>query len=833
MTVSYRPISVCVLLGLLLMSVAGQAQTYFSVCYFTDTAPAFADSLKTELARTEPSQLQVRLLLQLGGYYVYKSGEFRTDLDSARTYAQQAQQVSRQLGYPIGELLSLNLLGTTSKEAKEFGQAVAYQRQAIALGTSRRDAVRVADSYRLLSEAWRGKEDHQAARKAVQTAISLYTRNGYRQQTAEAYLELGNTYANWGSELNEKIKYYQQGLQSFVKAGDTRRQADTHKELGDLYQLQEANAQSIIEVRKALTLYRAIQYTRLQGVYDLLGSTYAKMGDHQQGLKYGLLAVKTAETLRDTTLQLCTIYNRVGLTYDYLKQDRKALFYFKKSLSIARQYNDEASIIILSVNIAHILIRLRQPQEAARLLHDITEKYPTQNSMMRTHLTAGLLKAYTATNQYALAQRYCDQLVALSNTLSKEANEQAFIYSAVFPFYLKTRQYQQARRYILAYEWYNKNVRFLQGAYAVQLYWFKLDSAQGNYLSSIKHYQQYKQLQDSVFNETKSQQLANLEVLYETEKKERDLTLKEQSIKVLTQEKQLQAAQIKKDRLIRNEIIATTILLLLLLGVIYNRYRLKQRSNRLLEVKQQEINQQNERLQQVLGEKENLLTHKDNILQEKDDLLQEKQWLLREVHHRVKNNLQVVVSLLSSQAAYLLDEKALLAIQESQNRIHAISLIHQRLYLSDNIALVEMSSYIHDVADYLLDSFQMGDRVGLQIDVDSVELDGAIAVPMGLIINEAVTNSLKYAFPGGRKGQISISLQAAEGQGCLLTIADNGIGLDHAVDLARTRSLGMVLMKGLTKQLDGTLTVDGTNGLRVSVLFNKSSKKVSLEESVN
>jgi two-component sensor histidine kinase len=221
----------------------------------------------------------------------------------------------------------------------------------------------------------------------------------------------------------------------------------------------------------------------------------------------------------------------------------------------------------------------------------------------------------------------------------------------------------------------------------------------------------------------------------------------------------------------------------------------------------------------LLEEKEHLITHQDHILGEKDGLLREKEWLLREVHHRVKNNLQIVMSLLSSQASYLEDEKALLAIQESQNRIHAISLSHQKLYMSEKIALIDMASYIREVVEYLHDSLQMQDQVRFHLSVEPIELSGALAVPLGLIINEAVTNSLKYAFPGARQGQVRIDLQQSDGSDCVLTIADDGIGLRPDFDLSRSRSLGMNLMKGLSKQLDGSLKIESADGLTIQVRF--------------
>jgi two-component sensor histidine kinase len=359
-------------------------------------------------------------------------------------------------------------------------------------------------------------------------------------------------------------------------------------------------------------------------------------------------------------------------------------------------------------------------------------------------------------------------------------------------------------------------------AVAIHLLLFKVDSTQGRYQEAIAHYQRYKSLNDSIFSEKQSRQIANLQIQYKTREKE-------QNIALLTKQNEIQQALLKQKDFQQQVIVAGASMLLLLLGLGYNRYRLKLRSNRLLEAKQQEINEKNQRLQQLLGEKDNLLeekehliTHQGYILGEKDGLLREKEWLLREVHHRVKNNLQIVMSLLSSQAAYLEDEKALLAIQESQNRIHAISLSHQKLYLSEKIALIDMSAYIREVVEYLHDSLQMQDQVRFHFSIDPIELNGALAVPLGLIINEAVTNSLKYAFPGGRKGQVSIDLRQSDQPGYLLTIADDGIGLHPDFDLSRTRSLGMNLMRGLSKQLDGSLSIDSANGLTIQVCFRSA-----------
>jgi two-component sensor histidine kinase len=443
------------------------------------------------------------------------------------------------------------------------------------------------------------------------------------------------------------------------------------------------------------------------------------------------------------------------------------------------------------------------------------------------YLTTTVLYAYTKLKQYPSAQRYCNQLLAMAEESGKDHRDQGNIYWAAFRFFIASKQHEQARKYLAKYELYSKQNSNPRGVYQAQLNWFKLDSIQGNYFSAIKHYQRYKLLQDSLFNEIKSRQIASSEVLHETEQKEKNIKLKQQRINLLTKQSELQNQQIQKDLLVRNVFIGGAILLLLLLAVIYNRYRLKQRSNQLLQAQQKElqdqqreINHKNAHLSELLTEKDSLLTQKDALLEEKDTLLTEKEWLLKEIHHRVKNNLQVVMSLLNSQAASLQDKAALSAIQESQHRVQAMAFIHQKLYQSESVARIPMAAYIEEVASYLHESYQLAQPVKLQVQVPAgMELDVTQAVPLGLIINEALTNAFKYAFPDGRSGCIGISLQQPEPGQYELVIADDGVGLPENYNPGRSRSLGMTLLHGFSEQLGGELTLTGPPGLRIQLLF--------------
>jgi len=226
-------------------------------------------------------------------------------------------------------------------------------------------------------------------------------------------------------------------------------------------------------------------------------------------------------------------------------------------------------------------------------------------------------------------------------------------------------------------------------------------------------------------------------------------------------------------------------------GLLYGQTRIRRRSSIL-------VTQKNEQLQQLLNEKE---------------------WLLREIHHRVRNNLQIVMSLLNSQSAFIDNETALAAIQNSQHRVHAMSLIHQKLYYSENVASIEMSFYIRELTSYLREVYITGQRIRFVYDIEPLELDVSQAVPVGLILNEAITNSIKYAFPNGRTGVITITLKKADALRYQLGIADDGVGIPYEYGGERTGSLGMRLMAGLTGDLDGKFIIGNNSGTTIKISF--------------
>ncbi len=206
-------------------------------------------------------------------------------------------------------------------------------------------------------------------------------------------------------------------------------------------------------------------------------------------------------------------------------------------------------------------------------------------------------------------------------------------------------------------------------------------------------------------------------------------------------------------------------------------------------------------------------------------LLGEKDVLLKEIHHRVKNNLQTISSLLSLQSANIKDPEARALFLETRHRVRSMSLIHEKLYQSSDLARIDFADYLKALTSGLAGSFAgSASAVAISVDVDEIMLGVDSAVPCGLIVNELVTNCFKYAFNGGRGGTIAIRMARTEGKQLQLSVADDGVGFPKGVDFRETESLGMQLVTTLTEQLDGDIQLFNGTGTKFEITFPEATR---------
>ena len=300
--------------------------------------------------------------------------------------------------------------------------------------------------------------------------------------------------------------------------------------------------------------------------------------------------------------------------------------------------------------------------------------------------------------------------------------------------------------------------------------------ARGDYEQALASYQAYTQLKDSVFSVKKERLAADMEGKYKSAKKDLELLAKDTTI----------AEQQITQRIYIGLAVG---LLLLSAGLLYY-YK-----------KRQQRNQELQRLNAQLDAKN-----------------QQNELLIKEIHHRVKNNLELVKSLIALQSAQLEDSATKDVMIASQNRVQSMGIIHQKLYQGQHLGSVEMKEYFLNLGEGILDTFSAEERVKIECAMDQLKLDVDTAVPIGLIVNELLTNALKYAFPADIPGTIRISLAQPDAETLTLSVADDGVGKAMGVAPKGT-GFGSQLVQLLTQQLNGQMHEECQDGTRVSFRF--------------
>lgn len=312
--------------------------------------------------------------------------------------------------------------------------------------------------------------------------------------------------------------------------------------------------------------------------------------------------------------------------------------------------------------------------------------------------------------------------------------------------------------------------------------------ALGNAPAATRYHTETTALQDSIFEADKLQSVAHMRVRYNTQQKEHEI-------------EEQKAINAQQSRLIWVSGIGLLLLLALVIAIALG-YRNKQRSNQLLAAQR-------------------------NAIEQSD---REKAVLLKEIHHRVKNNLQVISSLLYLQSRNISDPTALQAVKEGQNRVQSIGLIHQKLYQTDDLGAVTVSDYLPQLISHLQTSFGKADvEIDFNIEPANLSLDIDTAVPFALIVNELVTNAFKYGLPANGGGHIQVRLAAGRKNTYTLTVHDNGPGLPQNFNPKKTRSLGMRLVHELCKQLRGALHFENDGGARFTIEFLDTVVRKSID----
>lgn len=508
-----------------------------------------------------------------------------------------------------------------------------------------------------------------------------------------------------------------------------------------------------------------------------------ELGEHKQSLALFSKALTIAKDFKSSDLIAKNLMHK-GVFYEryHLQEEQKLSFdNLSKSLSYYQKFGEaEKSLELFTIyRSISAYYTERNSDSVYHYLNKIKPilkytKNPITHAWYYVRLGRELItspvhgQSIITKKQYEEGKKNILKALNILDTYKiKTSSITPYGYGLLADINLRDKQYDLA---ISNYKKSKTGFLFIKNRYAAESMSFYLGQAyeqKGDLPNSLMYFKEYY----------------NQSLIFEKEKNARSLRENELQINFLTQEKKLTQKQNQQTIFI----IAFVIIIIPLI-LSYRNYTLKQKSNKDLANK-------------------NLLLDKKNV---------ENEILIKEIHHRVKNNLEIVTSLLALQSAQIDDPKTKDAIIESQSRINSIGIIHQKLYQGTNLGKVEMKDYLLSLSESILDSFGVEDRIELKIGMENLDLDIDTAIPLGLIINELLTNSIKYAFPRDQKGTITIQLKKQNNTILHLEVSDNGVGKK---DVIQGTGFGAKLIALLTQQLNGTMKEVIQNGTTTIIDF--------------
>lgn len=567
------------------------------------------------------------------------------------------------------------------------------------------------------------------------------------------------------------------GLSKSINNGHNKQAAEHHEFLSfwNFFHKKLSGDTTVYHDLKAIEYYTLIgDSSKIAYNLSILATDYINIGALEKSQKAIFDAIAIFQQL-DNQDAIIQSYGSLGTLYRVMKEYSKSIEYEQRALDshIEKENYSYAGNNIISLAKSHK--ELGNYKEAHRLLNQglgFISDYIPEDEGVHIRLRDVKREVYTA-------QGYLDSALVEANwvwdfAVSKVGEARAQSYrTGLGEVYYAQGKYKAAIPHMTATieDIIENDVDYASPMIDKIVKSYK---AIGDHENALR----YQEILTEMSLEIKEERIANLEteavIKYETGKKDQEILA--------------QSLQLKQNRKIQWLGFGLLFLLTALLGSLFYNYKKNQKITSALSVK----NTENE-------------------------------YLVKEIHHRVKNNLQILSSLLSLQSNYITNSEAADAIKEGRNRVESMGMIHQRLYTGEDKTAINLSEYIDDVCAFLDDSFLLKDRkINILATCDVGMADVETVIPLGLIINELITNSIKYAFDKSQEGEIRVDLRENEQDQLCLVVSDNGRGASEEGDFKdRSTNFGSDLVQVLIKKLKGSLTQDSHNGYTTTIVFDR------------
>ncbi|MEM6343384.1 MAG: histidine kinase dimerization/phosphoacceptor domain -containing protein [Bacteroidota bacterium] len=633
-----------------------------------------------------------------------------------------------------------------------------------------------------LTEQMQFQNPRQGLRYAQQ-ALAMPIAEGDTSRQIEILSRQGACYSRLGIYDSAKM-IHQQAYVMGLASGERLHAANQLANISNAFDAQSQLDSALFYNDQALAIYTELKRPIYEAIaYNNQAIISEKQGNYAKAIESYLEAL-TIFDKRDYKAGSAAVLANLGIIYLRQEAYPEAIDYCQRSLTLKREIEDVFGISINLNTLGEIYLALDQCDSALHYSLEaliIKQKLEDPQGQAAVHTQLGVI--YFADQAFREAEHHLNQgyefaVLAQDQLIQGKA---ALMMAQLLPITQPKKAVEPYLEEALAIARTTGGRELLREVYAAYYQYYRARKD----FRAFDYQDRYQTLSDSLRNDSIVQAFTRQEMEY-------SFALEKNEIALAQSQKELAFDQaIKRQQLIGLFALLGALALGIISLLLWRSYRLKQKTN-------QQLNAQNETIQQSLEERE---------------------ILLKEIHHRVKNNLQIISSLLGLQSRSIDDPLALEAIAESRNRVHSMALIHQNLYQDESLMEVSLPDYISQLTQSLLESYQLNTQeIELKQNIEELSLDVDLLIPLGLILNELISNALKHAFGERQHGQIAIEIQSLP-EHLQVKVADNGQGLPPDFEQKAQRSLGYKLVRSFVKKMNASLQINTQAGTQIDMLI--------------
>jgi len=509
--------------------------------------------------------------------------------------------------------------------------------------------------------------------------------------------------------------------------------------------------------------------TTLSGAYNNLGYVYDDRGNIVKALDYYHKSLRIREELDDKE-GIAVSLNNIGIIFVNQGEDKQALKYYLKSLKVKEPLGNMKSISTSLNNIGAVYRNLGENKRALEYYYRalaIRESIGDKRGVSISYNNIGTVFNYQ--NKLDSALVYYNKALKIREEIGDDRGIVNSL-SNLGSVNLKLGNVKAAKEYAKKSLKLSNELGYSGRIRDAANLMSRVYQKENNWKKAFAMQKLYVKMRDSIRNEKSKLSSFKVQAKYEIDEVEREKV-------ILEKEKSIEILKASRNRMVSIFFIVAFVMALILIAFIYGSYRRKMLINELLEKQKEDVSRKNE----------------------------EKTAMLKEIHHRVKNNLQVVISLLRLQSSEVNDEEVYKMFEETQNRVLSMARLHEQLYRSDDFKSVDTQLHLTQLIEEIIKDYSIGTNVKLDIDIKDVNLGIKTLIPLGLIVNETISNSLKYGFEGRKEGVVSVHIKPGPNNCFEMIIGDDGVGMSKDFEIDEATSLGTQLIQVFTSQLDGVI----------------------------